>query len=159
MTTRREVTQFSRIEYVAEINGIRQKAPEALTLREKAMLAFAGRLSLHTYQPILAGLGGFENIQRVRVYGEEHAFGFDYSLVKPVGMVLAERRKREAAKAKPAKTPAKPAFLKKLGDRAQARRKAHLRSDFAAAMKQRNEQLRAQRKPAGPAVPKVKLAA
>jgi hypothetical protein len=98
MATKTEVTQFSLVEYRGLASHLAEVAAETLNKREKAMAAFSFALTTEAEQKRIAGLGGLENIQRVRVLkGEAEGFEFEYVLKVPQSVIEAKRRQVERA--------------------------------------------------------------
>jgi hypothetical protein len=178
MTIRKEVTQFSRFEYLAEKDGLFDKYARGaqsfdatkMSARDRAMFQFAHEsVAIAAMKKRVDDAGGLANISRIRVFaGENENFDFEFSLVKPIAMVLQERKKDEAKARRKASEPKvqkrKDPETKADPKRKQsAQRRAFLLSAegktaaFEAALKQRRDRARFSKKETPmPVVEKVK---
>lgn len=92
-----ETTQFGMVELNAlDLSGVTRK----LTAKEEAMDLFKGLLAAKEESTAqqLAGIGGLENLQRVRVFREGEATRFELVPKLPLSILEAKRREAEREK-------------------------------------------------------------
>jgi hypothetical protein len=149
MTIRKEITQFSRIEFEAQKAELELYARGALvetdSVKTKAMVKLYTVLKLEN-APILF-LGGFQNVKTIRVFED---FEFEYAYILDAQGLEKKKREEERKarleklKALPPQPPPKPKKMSK----AERHRKynAFLKSKkgaaaaYGEALKQRNRQ-------------------
>lgn len=160
MSTRKELTQFSRLEYenlkeVLEAHVTPNEKTATLNLREQAMLELHRQLKQEDAQQRF--LGGFSNVKTVRVFARgENTYDFEYTYVLDAHTL--ERRRLEEERAKKfaelkAKPPQPPKPPEKKPNKFQKRKeflqsKAGARAAYDEALKQREQRDRKKMSPA-----------